>query len=155
MSTHSMDDYDLEQNKIYIREKRKEPARPINPGLGFIIAAIVLAVILWNFISNWENQTTLTRYFLAFYDYTIIEPIRFIPRFFEYAKDANFTPYNNLNIVLVYSLIGAYIFIFIPYVLKLIGILLEKINLKKYKWLIFFTPAILYVLSNFVIWLFK
>lgn len=154
MSIHSMDDYDLEQNQVYIREKSNKPTRSINPSLGLIIAAVVLAVVLWNFISNWENQTTIARYLIAFYDYTIVEPLRLIPSIFEYSKNANFTPYNNLNIVITYLLTGAYIFIFIPFIIRLISKFLDKIKFK-YKLTLFFSPAILYLLFQFATWLFK
>lgn len=150
-----MSDFNLENNHTIIREATKNQPRSINPGGGFIIGVGIFAVILWNFISNWENQTTPAKYLLAFYDYTVIEPLRLIPRFYEYAHHANFTPYNNLNLVLSILVICAYLFVFIPFIIKLLIKVLSVIKLDKYKWQIFFLPGILYVLYFIIHWLFR
>lgn len=73
-----MSDFELpDQQRIVIRNtSENKQSSPVEPG-GYVILFILgLAAYLWNFIDNWQDQQSLARYLLAFYDYSIIEPLR-------------------------------------------------------------------------------
>ncbi|MCX2581792.1 hypothetical protein OQ641_28535, partial [Klebsiella pneumoniae] len=68
-----MSDFELpEQQRVSIKDTSTQ-SRSIAPNEVGLIIAIIFAVILWNFIGNWEHQDSSARYLLAFYDYTIVE----------------------------------------------------------------------------------
>ncbi|UUS62515.1 MULTISPECIES: hypothetical protein [unclassified Acinetobacter] len=149
-----MSEFELpEQTRITIKEQ--PTSRPFNPSAAAIVILFILSIVLWNFISNWENQTSSARYLLAFYDYVIVKPLSIIPQFYEYCRTLELTPYNNLNWFMAIVCIGLYLFVFIPFVIKTILNIMKKIKLYDHRWKIFFTPALLYIFFHFSMWLFK
>lgn len=150
-----MSDFELpEQQRVSIKDTSTQ-SRSIAPNEVGLIIAIIFAVILWNFIGNWEHQDSSARYLLAFYDYTIVEPLKLIPEFYEYCRTLELTPYNNLNWFLAILAICFYLFVLIPFLLKIILNFLEKLNLYNYRWKLFFLPALLYLAFHFTTWLFR
>ena len=157
MSGDYMSDFELpDQQRIVIRNtSENKQSSPVEPG-GYVILFILgLAAYLWNFIDNWQDQQSLARYLLAFYDYSIIEPLRLIPLVYKYFLDLDLTPFSNLNWFIAILAMGFYSLFFLPLLIATIFNFLRRIKLYDHRWKIFLFPATLYVIFHFVSWLLK